>query len=106
MPRGGRRPGAGRPKGSQKRQKPDPSQAAATLALAGVKDSKEFLEQVLAGDRVPTPIQMDAARSLLPFQHKKLGEAGKKEQRNEAAKSVGRFTPQPPRLAAVAGKKV
>lgn len=82
-------------------------QAAAQLEAAGTTDSKEFLEQVLAGKISPTAIQMDAARSLLPFQHRKLGEAGKKEQRNEqAAKVAGRFVPAPPRLAALGGKTV
>lgn len=107
MPRGGRRPGAGRPRKGSERGKLDPSQAEQLLAPAGTTDSKEFLEQVLAGRILPMPAQMDAARCLLPFQHRKLGEAGKKEQRNEqAAKVAGRFAPAPPRLAALGGKTV
>jgi phage terminase small subunit len=81
-------------------------QAIATLAAAGVTDSKVFLQRVLTGAVIPTNAQMDAARSLLPFQHKKLGETGKKEQRKEdAGKVTGRFSPAPPRLAVIHGKK-
>jgi phage terminase small subunit len=107
MPRGGRRPGAGRPKKGQERQKLPPEQAAAVLAGVQVTDAKVFLERVMAGLELPTMAQMDAARSLLPFQHKKLGETGKKEQRKDDAGKVGaRFSPAPPRLVSVAGKKV
>lgn len=102
MPRGGRRPGAGRPRKGAPR---DPAQAAQTLAPAGTTDSKVFLEWVLAGHITPSGAQMDAARCLLPFQHRKLGEAGKKEQRNEQARKVASlFAPSPPRLAAANGK--
>jgi phage terminase small subunit len=107
MPRGGRRPGAGRPRKGEERQKPAQAEAEQALAVSGTTDSKEFLERVLSGVILPTNIQMDAARSLLPFQHKKLGETGKKEQRAEdAGKVAGRFAPSPPRLAAANGKKV
>ncbi len=107
MPRGGRRPGAGRPKKGSERPTGDPLKAQEVIAPAGTTDSKVFLERVMAGHIEPTPVQMDAARSLLPFQHAKLGEIGKKEQRKgEAEKVAGRFAPAPPRLAALAGKKV
>jgi phage terminase small subunit len=107
MPRGGKRPGAGRPKKGSERPKVDVEKAKAEIAAAGVTDSKVFLERVLSGLVLPSATQMEAARCLLPFQHAKLGETGKKEQRNEAAKGVvSRFAPAPPRLAVLAGKKV
>jgi len=105
MPRGGRRPGAGRPKKGEERKKVEPQQATGVLAAEGVTDAKEFLERVLKGLVSPTLVQMDAARSLLPFQHKKLGETGKKEQKKEDAGKVSRFAPAPPRMAAIHGKK-
>lgn len=106
MPRGGRRPNAGRPKKGERRQRVmKPEAALEALAASGVTDSKVFLERVLTGAVVPTMVQMDAARSLLPFQHKKLGETGKKEQRKEDAGKVSRFSPAPPRLAGQAVKK-
>lgn len=116
---GGKRPGAGR---KPKIPKPAAVPATATLPPAtpdapaetdaaarghGVTDAKLFLEKVMSGQIIADETQLRAAQALLPFQHKKLGETGKKEQRNEEAKGiVSRFAPAPPRLAAVAGKKV
>jgi phage terminase small subunit len=53
-------------------------------------------------------LRVDAAKALMPFVHKKLGEGGKKEQKDEAAKKVaGRFSAgAPPKLVAAGGKKV
>jgi phage terminase small subunit len=69
-------------------------------AATGITDSKEFLEAVVRGEITPNELQMEAARSLLPFQHRKLGEAGKKEQRkDDAGQVVKRFAPaSAPRL--------
>lgn len=115
MPRGGRRPGSGRPKKGQERRTVTPAQAVEILAAAGPDtapapaagdvDAKQFLEQVMAGHKIATLMQMDAARSLLPFQHKKLGETGKKEQRKEDAGKVSRFSPAPPRMASAHAKR-
>lgn len=92
---GGARKGSGR-------KKVPPADA------AGIGDAKEFLERVVRGDLVPSKAQVDAAKALLPFQHRKLGETGKKEQRQEeAGKAGGRFNPAaPPRLVAADGKRV
>jgi phage terminase small subunit len=116
---GGKRPGAGR-----KPKNPKPAAAPAVAAPPpvgsdapaepdagargqGVTDAKLFLEGVMSGRIIADETQLRAAQALLPFQHKKLGETGKKEQRNEEAKGiVSRFAPAPPRLAAVAGKKI
>lgn len=112
---GGKRPGAGR------KPKPRPEPTLAEEAAIGASlppgpdapkpvittDAKTFLEAVVAGTVIATPDQISAAKALLPFQHPKLGEGGKKEQRKKDAESVaGRFAPAPPRLAAVYGKKV
>jgi phage terminase small subunit len=53
-------------------------------------------------------LRIDVAKALMPFKHKKLGEGGKKEQKNEEAKKVaGRFAQAAaPRLAAAGGKTV
>lgn len=91
---GGAREGAGR--------KPKPP------ADSGIGDAKEFLERVVRGDIVASAQQLNAAKALLPYQHKKLGEGGKKEkQQEEAGKVAGRFSPAaPPRLVATDGKRV
>lgn len=119
---GGARPGAGRPKrsaaksakggveqslepqahgGALKRQKAEP-------AVTGVDDPLEFLRQVWRGDIEATATQVRAAASALPFVHKKQGEGGKKEQKQDAAAKVAsRFAAAaPPRLVANGGKKV
>lgn len=51
---------------------------------------------------------MSAAQLAAPYVHAKKGEAGKKEQRQEAAQKIGgRFAPTaPPKLVAAGGKKV
>ena len=68
--------------------------------MAGVKGR--------SGGARPGAGRVDAAKALMPYIHARKGEAGKKEQRNEAAKGVaGRFsTAAPPRLVAAGGKKV
>jgi phage terminase small subunit len=100
---GGRRDGAGR--------KPDIAPGVLDAPVAGtVCDAKDFLADVLRGAVVPTKAQLEAAKALLPFQHQRLGELGKKEQReDEAAEVVGMtgnlFAPLTvPRLAASGGK--
>lgn len=91
---GGKRTGAGR--------KPQPP------AQSEVQDAKQFLERVVRGEVVPSPAQLDAAKALLPYQHRKLGETGKKERKQEeAGKVAGRFAPAaPPRLVTSGGKRI
>lgn len=90
---GGARPGAGR----------KPKEAVPTVHT----DPLEFLRAVWKGEINASPTQVRAAASALPFVHKKLGEGGKKEQRQDAANKVaGRFSAAaPPRLVAVGGRK-
>lgn len=66
-------------------------------------DPKEFLRRVMNNDDVDLKVRLDAAKKLIDFTHKKPGEAGKKEERNDAAKKVaGSFTANmPPKLKAV-----
>lgn len=83
---GGRRPGAGR-----KRKLP---------VLNDYPDPLEFLRAVGSGQITPTASQLRAAIAALPFLHKKLGDAGLKDQRQAAAvRASGRFAAvAPPRL--------
>lgn len=72
-------------------------------------DAMAFLQDVMNHVRLPVAVRMDAAKNLLPYQHARIGEKGKKEQRQEAAHGVarrGRFTPkQPPTLGVIQGGK-
>jgi phage terminase small subunit len=71
-------------------------------------DPKAFLFAVMNDERTDEKLRVDAAKSLMPFMHQKLGEGGKKEAKDEAAKKVAsRFAASaPPKLAAVGGKKL
>lgn len=48
-------------------------------------DSVEFYEAVLSNPRIPLSKRMDAAKNLLPYQHAKIGEKGKKATKAEGA---------------------
>jgi phage terminase small subunit len=65
-------------------------------AISKPSDAKLFLEGVLTGAFKATPDEIRAAQALLPFQHQKLGEAGKKDKRQAAAEqAASKFTPRP-----------
>lgn len=137
MPRGGPRPGSGRPKGTTKAKKaadiaalvveamrPAPKrtensgspigQALAALQAtapdapslpesltAAYDDPLEFLKAVMNEPKVPLIARQDAAKALMPYEHAKKGEVGKKQQAADNAKTAGsKFNAAaPPRLA-------
>jgi phage terminase small subunit len=53
--------------------------------LPKTEDSLEFLEAVIANPRIPLGRRMEAAKTLLPFQHAKIGEKGKKATKADGA---------------------
>lgn len=74
--------------------------------LPKTEDSLEFLEAVVANPRIPLGRRMEAAKTLLPFQHAKIGEKGKKETKADGAKQTAAgsdvyATRKPPSLKAV-----
>lgn len=75
MARGGKRKGAGRPKGSKDRRKLRLKDAMAR-ALAEAKANGELsslavLQALYRDDRIPPEMRMDAATRALPFEHEK-----------------------------------
>lgn len=58
-------------------------------------DPKEMLRHAMNNKRLDPKTRIQAAVALLPFEHQKRGESGKKEQQATAAESVvtGRFAP-------------
>ena len=72
------------------------------------KDPKAFLIAVMNDAGEESKTRIDAAKALLPYVCQKVGEVGKKEERQEAAKKVAsRFsTAAPPKLVAAGGRKV
>lgn len=65
-------------------------------------DPKAFLIAAMNDGELAEKQRVEAAKALMPFMHTKMGEGGKKEQKQDAAKtaSTGRFgaPPPPPRL--------
>lgn len=53
--------------------------------LPETTDSLEFLEAVVAHPKMPLGRRMEAAKTLLPFQHAKIGEKGKKATKADGA---------------------
>lgn len=66
-------------------------------------DPKAFLTAAMNDGALDPKLRIDAAKALMPFTHNKLGEGGKKDQKNEEAKKVAsRFAAAaPPQLKAV-----
>ncbi|MBD8531561.1 MULTISPECIES: terminase small subunit [unclassified Massilia] len=85
---------------------PDPADV---IEIPHTADPIEFLTTVMNEPAADLRYRMDAAKAMLPFKHKKLGEGGKKDQKQDAAKQAGagRFSATaPPKLVAAGGKKV
>lgn len=64
--------------------------------LPQTTDSKAFLEAVQSNPKVQLSKRMEAARQLLPYQHARVGEKGKKESKQDAAADTkgGKFGPR------------
>jgi len=66
-------------------------------------DPRAFLVAAMNDPALEAKLRIDAAKALMPFTHAKLGEGGKKDQKNEEAKKIAsRFgAARPPALKAV-----
>lgn len=136
MPRGGARPGAGRPKKQPEEAKPSkkapPTAAPPQVDANGYKvDPKwpfgkqppqelepppdlsnlmplDYLLEVMRDPMEERGRRMQAATLAAPYCHPKKGEAGKKEEKAAAAKKIAsRFSPAaPPKLVAAHGKSI
>ena len=126
MPRGGARPGAGR------KPKATPAAACPPVTKNGIKEDPkwpfgrmekpaepaappaveqsplDYLLEVMRDSEVDPRVRLQAASLAAPLCHAKKGEAGKKEEKDAAAKKAhSRFAPAaPPKLVAAGGKKV
>jgi len=91
------------------RPPPVPGPADETFDIPPTADPVEFLTNVMNEPAADLRLRIDAAKAMLPFKHKKLGEGGKKDLKADAAKTAGggKFSPTaPPKLVAAGGKKV
>ena len=80
-----------------------PPQADDVVDIPSTTDPMEFLTNLMNEPAADIRIRADVAKALMPFKHQKLGEGGKKEQKNADAKKVAnRFAAAaPPQLKAV-----
>ena len=72
-------------------------------------DPKAFLLAAMNDGALDPKLRLDAAKALMPFTHTKLGEGGKKDQKQDAARKAagGKYgSAEPPKLAANNGKRV
>lgn len=65
---GGKRPGAGRPKGSPNRRR---AAQAAAIAASGLTPL-DYLLQVMRNPRLSTELRLEAAKAAAPYVHAKL----------------------------------
>jgi phage terminase small subunit len=88
---------------------PAPGPADEAFDIPPTADPVEFLTKVMNEPAADLRLRIDAAKAMLPFKHKKLGEGGKKDLKDDAAKAAGagKFSATaPPKLVAAGGKKV
>ncbi|MGH8818091.1 MAG: hypothetical protein ACREX5_15950 [Achromobacter pestifer] len=84
----------------------EPTEEDLDQPLPETTDSIEFLEAVVAHPKMPLGRRIEAAKTLLPFQHAKIGEKGKKQTKADGAKDLAEGgnaygSRKPPSLKAV-----
>ena len=108
MPRGGPRPNSGPAKGTKyrKRETISPEKTPDVVVSIAEKENPDkplsiaFLEAVVSNSELDVRTRLDAAKTLAPFQARKAGETGKKDDREKKAKETAKkfATNEPPRL--------
>lgn len=74
MPRGGKRPGAGKPKGAKNKltQGKEGALEQAKAVLGDGLDPLTYMLQVMRSDAVEVDTRLEAAKSAAPYVHKKM----------------------------------
>ena len=72
-------------------------------SIMAFKDPKDFLLAAMNDPETEQRLRIDAAKALMPFVHQKLGEGGKKDAKDDAAKrAANKFAvTAPPKLKVV-----
>jgi phage terminase small subunit len=92
----------GKPEASAEESEPD----IVTIEIPETEDPKVFLTALMNCPKAGVKARLEAAKALLPFEHAKVGEKGKKESQVDAAHEVakGKFSAgRPPKLVSVNG---
>lgn len=82
-------------------KKPAPSDSDAGSDYEYTVDPESFLTAAMNDPGLDVRMRIDSAKALMPYKHQKLGEGGKKDQKQDAAKTAakGKFAPSvAPRL--------
>ena len=82
-----------------------PVNEVAEVELSTTDDPREFLTELMNADGADLRMRLEAAKTLMPYVHGKVADQGKKDQRAEAAKQVGkgRYAQGKPPLSVVKG---
>lgn len=65
-------------------------QHADELSLTETDDPRAFLTELMNSEGADMRMRLEAAKTLMPYVHGKVADQGKKEQKAEAAKQVGK----------------
>lgn len=87
MARGGKRPGAGRPKGSVSRLTKVTQEVAIAAAAAG-ETPLDYMLRLMRDPAVPTVVQIDLAKAAAPYMHPKLSSAEVSGKDGESLQSI------------------
>lgn len=93
---------SGKPETTADESEPD----IVTVEIEQTEDPKVFLTALMNCPKAGVKARLEAAKALLPFEHAKVGEKGKKESQVDAAHEVakGKFSAgRPPKLVSVNG---
>lgn len=66
------------------------AEESAELTLTKTDDPRDFLTELMNADQADMRMRLEAAKTLMPYTHGKVADQGKKEQKAEAAKEVGK----------------
>ena len=93
-----------KPSGKVKPESPENEQPE-ELSLTETDDPRAFLTELMNADGADLRMRLEAAKTLMPYVHGKVADQGKKEQKAEAAKQVGkgRYSQGKPPLSVVKG---
>lgn len=75
---------AGKPEATPDESEPD----IVTLEIPETEDPKVFLTALMNSPKAGVKARLEAAKALLPFEHSKIGEKGKKVTKAEGAKDL------------------
>lgn len=75
----------------------DPIPPGVDPSIAVYDDPIDLLKAEMNNPRLDPKVRIQAATALLPYVHPKMGESGKKDKADDAARDAasGRFQPQP-----------